>query len=49
MKGESSAQGQLHQIPLQEDVWGSGGISPRILNFGTWWTWVVYCKMKIQA
>jgi len=24
-----------------EEVWGSGGITPRILNLGTRWSWVV--------
>jgi len=24
-----------------EDVWGSGGIAPFTLNFGTRWKWVV--------
>jgi len=27
----------LDQVPRYEEVWGSGGISPRILNFVTRW------------
>jgi hypothetical protein len=27
----------LKELPCHEDVWGSGGIAPRILNLGTRW------------
>jgi hypothetical protein len=31
----------LNEAPRHEDVLGSGGIAPRILNLGTRWRWVV--------
>jgi hypothetical protein len=31
----------LNQAPRHEEIWGSGGIAPRILNLGTIWRWVV--------
>jgi hypothetical protein len=31
----------LHQVSRQEEVWGSRGTAPRILNLGTTWRWVV--------
>jgi len=31
----------LNYVPRHEDVWVSGGITPRILNLSTRWTWVV--------
>jgi hypothetical protein len=31
----------LDQIPYHEDVWQSGGITPRILHLGIRWKWVV--------
>jgi len=29
------------QAPRHEGIYGSGGIAPRILNFGPRWWWVV--------
>jgi len=31
----------FNEAPRHEDVWGSGGIAPRILKHGTRWRWVV--------
>jgi hypothetical protein len=31
----------LNWAPCYENVWGSGGIAPHILNHGTRWRWVV--------
>jgi len=30
---------ELNSVPRHEDVWGSGGIPQRFLNFGTTWQW----------
>jgi len=37
----------LNQVPCHEDVLGSGGIVPSILNLCTRWTWVV-SRYKIK-
>jgi hypothetical protein len=29
-----------------EDIWGSGGIAPSILNLGTRWRWVIAFKLR---
>jgi len=35
-----------YQAPRYENVWGSGGIGPRILNLGTRCRWVVNPKPR---
>jgi len=31
----------LNCVPRHEDIWGSRGIAPCILNLGSRWWWVV--------
>jgi len=36
----------LNQVPRHEDVWGSWGTAPRILNFVTRWRWAVNFTLR---
>jgi len=31
----------LNEVPRHEEVLGSGGLAPRILNLGSRWRWAV--------
>jgi hypothetical protein len=42
-KGKYEVVPVLNQVPRQEDVWGCGGMAPRI-NLGTRWRCVVNAK-----
>jgi len=36
----------INQAAHHEDIWGSGGITPHILNLDTRWRWLVWFKSQ---